>query len=237
MTVNIQFDTGFLSSEEAAGLTAFLGAVQPALLTAAALRESQQRLYGVQSAGLAGTTSLTPAPLGAADGSDQQSVKPEPAKPTRGTRKQKVGPRYFYHPESDSLEMTEDGSEPVNSDGMLTEIDKAKFDEIGAKLKADTSDEAQDAADEAAETASEQGEARTITTEDVKAAIGAYVAKFKLPATQEDGPGIFKSVLGAPPAGEPYWKLSILPQDQDSLAKCEKAWLDAAAKAERTKVS
>lgn len=164
-------------------------------------------------------------------------VKPEPAKPTRGTRKQKPGPRYFYHPEGESLEMTEDGSEPVNSDGMLIEIDKAKFDEIGAKLKADTSDEAQDAADEAAETASEQGEARTITTEDVKAAIGAYVAKFKLPATQEDGPGIFKSVLGAPPAGEPYWKLSILPQDQDSLAKCEKAWLDAAAKAERTKVS
>lgn len=56
----------------------------------------------------------------------------------------------------------------------------------------------------------------------MKAAIGKYVAEFQLPATQEDGPGIFKSVLGTPPSGEPYWKLSILPQDQDSLAKCRR---------------
>lgn len=214
MTVNIQFETGYLSSEEASGLSAFLGAVQPSLLTAAALRESQQRLYGVQSAGLVGSTLLTPI-------HDQQheaevQVKAAAAaEPAKRTRK----------PKAEEVAAAADAKPAISTDPE-NRIDPQNPE-----------DEAQDAADEAAETASEQGEARTITTEDVKAAIGAYVAKFKLPATQEDGPGIFKSVLGAPPAGEPYWKLSILPTDQESLAKCEKAWLVAAGKAERTSVS
>lgn len=209
MTVNIQFDTGYLSSEEASGLSAFLGAVQPSLLSAAALRENQQRLYGVQSAGLIGSTTLTPAAEAPAP-----TPSVEPAKTTRSRK-----------PKAEEVAAAADAKPAISTDPE-NRIDPQNPE-----------DEAQDAADEAAETASEQPANRTITTEDVKAAIGKYVAKFQLPATQEDGPGIFESVLGAPPAGEPYWKLSILPQDQDSLAKCEKAWLDAAAKAERTKVS
>ena len=216
MTVNISFSTDYMSSEEADGVSAFIGAVRPSLLTADALRRRVDAQYGPFGGQIVGPAVLTPtpAPLGAADGSDQQSVKPEPAKPTRGTRK----------PKPEEVAAAADAKPAISTDPE-NRIDPQNPE-----------DEAQDAADEAAETASEQPANRTITTEDVKAAIGKYVAKFQLPATQEDGPGIFKSVLGAPPAGEPYWKLSILPQDQDSLAKCEKAWLDAAGRAERTQV-
>lgn len=164
-----------------------------------------------------GTTSLTPTgPTPAASVAEpiEAVSQTEPAKPTR-TRK----------PKAEEVAAAAD-TKPAISTDPENRIDPQNPE-----------DEAQDAADEAAETASEQAEERTLTTEDVKAAIGKYVAKFKLPATQEDGPGIFKSVLGAPPAGEPYWKLSILPTDQESLAKCEKAWLVAAGKAERTQVA
>ena len=217
MTVNISFSTDYMSSEEADGVSAFIGAVRPSLLTADALRRRVDAQYGPFGGQIVGPAVLTPtpAPLGAADGSDQQSVKPEPAKPTRGTRK----------PKPEEVAAAADAKPAISTDPE-NRIDPQNPE-----------DEAQDAADDAAETASEQPANRTITTDDVNAANGQYGAKFPLPATQEDGPGIFKSVLGAPPAGEPYWKLSILPQDQDSLAKCEKAWLVAAGKAERTSVS
>lgn len=225
MTVNIHFDTGFLSSEEAAGLTAFLGAVQPSLLTAAALREQQRasnypfpnmiEKQAIYNAGLT-TQAADPANATVTELAMRAEAEAEvAAKKTTRSRK----------PKPEEVAAAADAKPAISTDPE-NRIDPQNPE-----------DEAQDAADEAAETASEQPANRTITTEDVKAAIGKYVAKFQLPATQEDGPGIFKSVLGAPPAGEPYWKLSILPTDQESLAKCEKAWLDAAAKAERTKVS
>lgn len=43
MSINISFDTGYLSQEEGVGLTALLSAVQPSLLTAEAAREQQRR--------------------------------------------------------------------------------------------------------------------------------------------------------------------------------------------------
>lgn len=164
-----------------------------------------------------GTTALTPTgptPAASVAAPVEAVSQPEPTKTTRSRK-----------PKAEEVAAGADAKPAISTDPE-NRIDPQNPE-----------DEAQDAADEAAETASEQPANRTITTEDVKAAIGKYVAKFQLPATQEDGPGIFKSVLGAPPAGEPYWKLSILPQDQDSLAKCEKAWLDAAGRAERTKVA
>lgn len=92
-----------------------------------------------------------------------------------------------------------------------------------------------DAEDEAAE--AEQEAADEVTLDDIRQAIGAYVTKFGMPAAQEDGPGIFRSVLGTPPEGEAYWKMSILPQDQAKLAACRKAWADAAAGEERQKAA
>lgn len=45
MSININFDTGYLSREEGVGLTALLAAVQPSLLSAAELRAQRGREY------------------------------------------------------------------------------------------------------------------------------------------------------------------------------------------------
>jgi hypothetical protein len=160
-----------------------------------------------------GTTALTPvAPTPAASVS-----APVAAEPTKATRSRK--------PKAEEVAAGADAKLAISTDPE-NRIDPQNPE-----------DEAQDAADEAEETASEQVPDKPVTVEDVKAAISKYVARFEVPATQEDGPGIFKSVLGAPPAGAPYWKLSILPADQAKLAACRDAWLAAAGKDERTKVS
>lgn len=93
---------------------------------------------------------------------------------------------------------------------------------------------AQDAADEKAEVDAGRDPEKPLTVEDVKNALSKYIAKFGMDNTKEDGAGIFYSALGAPPAGEAFWRMSILPSDQASLAKCVAAWEAAAAKAERT---
>lgn len=46
-------------------------------------------------------------------------------------------------------------------------------------------------------------------------------------AVQEDGKEIFRKVLGEPPDGQPYWKLSTLPTDRESLTKIAAAWCNA----------
>jgi hypothetical protein len=90
-----------------------------------------------------------------------------------------------------------------------------------------------DAADEAAEVEATRDPVKVLTVDDVKQAIGLYVAKFAMAATQEDGPAILVSALGAPPAGEDKWKLSLLASvDQQALAKTVQAW-EAAAAAEK----
>lgn len=94
---------------------------------------------------------------------------------------------------------------------------------------------AQDAADEAAEDAANADPEKPLTLDDVKNAVGEYVAKFGMEAAQGDGPGLFVDVLGNPPEGNPYWKFSILPSDQASIAKLIAAWKAAAAAGERYK--
>lgn len=44
-------------------------------------------------------------------------------------------PRYFYHPESDSLMVTNDGTHP-GTDGLVEEIDRAAYDRIKAEQEA-----------------------------------------------------------------------------------------------------
>lgn len=74
-------------------------------------------------------------------------------------------PRYFYHPESDALASTTDGTEPANTDGHLEEIDKAKFDEITAKHdEAKAASEADEADANARAVAAEANEAAKSTS-------------------------------------------------------------------------
>lgn len=87
---------------------------------------------------------------------------------------------------------------------------------------------AQDAADEEAEVDEARDEKAPLTRDDVGAVISAYVEKFGMPAVQEDGPKIFNEALGAPPAGVEFWKLSLLPYDnQDKIAKVVATWQKA----------
>jgi len=87
----------------------------------------------------------------------------------------------------------------------------------------------QDAADEAAEVEEHRDPANPLTIDDVKSVVGKYVARYGMAAVQEDGPKIFVEALGAPPAGQSYWKMSILPDDQAKLAHVVKVWERAVA--------
>lgn len=87
--------------------------------------------------------------------------------------------------------------------------------------------EAQDKADEQAEVEQTRKDDKPLTIDDVKAVVTAYVGKYGMPAVQEDGPKIFVEALGAPPEGEAYWKMSLLPDDQAKLAKVVSVWQKA----------
>jgi hypothetical protein len=90
--------------------------------------------------------------------------------------------------------------------------------------------QAQDKADEQAEVDANRAADKPLTVDDVKSAVTNYVTKFGMPATQEDGPKIFIAALGNPPAGEAYWKMSLLSElPQDQLKKAVDAWATAAA--------
>ena len=87
--------------------------------------------------------------------------------------------------------------------------------------------EAQDKADEQAEAEGEPG--KPATPEDLRAAMGEYVNKHGMPATQEDGPKIFNSVLGQPPEGEAGWKVTLVEQQGEAaITKAAEAWAKAA---------
>jgi len=83
---------------------------------------------------------------------------------------------------------------------------------------------AQDAVDEAKEVEEHR---KALTVDDLKSVMGGYVKKFGMEATQEDGPKIFTEALGAPPAGQPAWKVSLLDGDQERLAKAIDVWTKA----------
>jgi hypothetical protein len=76
-------------------------------------------------------------------------------------------------------------------------------------------DAQQDAADEAAETA-QQKEAlgKKLTHDDARAALGAYVKAYGMPAALEDGPKVLTMLFG-----DEVTKVSAIPDDQESLAK------------------
>lgn len=174
----------------------------------------QLRLYGGPAGGLAErNTAISAFETAYASVVPAASAAPSVVKPTR-SRKAKEEP------------VKETAGQPNISADPENRIDPANPE-----------DEAQDAADEAADTETARDPAKPFTLEDVKAAVMKYVIKFELPAAQQDGVGIFGSVLGTPPAGQDYWKMSIIPDDPDAYAKCVAAWEAAAAKPERTQAA
>ena len=119
-------------------------------------------------------------------------------------------------------EAAEKAAEPVaNISTGAERIDPSQVDDAEVV--------AQDDADEAAEVEEHRDEAKPLTVDDVKAVVGTYVAKYGMAAVQEDGPKIFVEALGTPPEGNAYWKMSILPADQEKLAHVIDVWNRAVA--------
>lgn len=107
-----------------------------------------------------------------------------------------------------------------------TRAKKAEAPNISAQPehRVDPNVQAQDEADEAAEVATSEA----VTAEDLRSVMGAYAAKFGMPATLEDGTAIFAGALG--PAPESGWKLSVVAGiGGETLAKAVDAWSAAAA--------
>lgn len=100
-------------------------------------------------------------------------------------------------------------------------------DRVDPDNQDDAATAAADAADEAAEADAGRDADKPLTVDDVKALAVEYQEKYGFEAVQEDGAKIFVEAVGAPPAGEPFWKFSILPTDQASLAKLAAIWRKA----------
>lgn len=114
---------------------------------------------------------------------------------------------------------------PKRTRRTKAEMEAAKAAEEQAAAAGDPATQAQDAADQQAEVDANRDSDAPLTREDVKKAMAKYVQTYGMPATQEDGPKIFREALGAPPEGEPYWKLSLLDEgDQVKLAKVIDIW-------------
>lgn len=98
--------------------------------------------------------------------------------------------------------------------------------EISANPEDRTDPEAdeQDAEDEAAE--AEAVSTGKLTHDDIRSALGDYVHKFGMPATQEDGPRIIASICEGS-------KVSEIPDDQTTLAKVRDTILLAVQKGKR----
>lgn len=84
-------------------------------------------------------------------------------------------------------------------------------------------DAIQDIQDEIAEVEAARDPVNPLTVDDVRQALGGYVKKYGTPAALEDGAKLLAQALGNPPEGEPIWKMSILPDDQDALRKAAEA--------------
>lgn len=207
MSININFDTGYLTSEEGVGLTALLSAVQPSLLNAAALRAQQEKARGYSNVvGLEAPAPIAPAAQPEAKPTSADGVAPpaEEPKARRGRKPKEEAP-------ANISAQPENRVDPENPE-----------------------DAAQDQADEQAETDTGRDPDAPLTAEDLKAAMSAYVEKFGMPAAQSDGVGVFKAALGEPPAGQPGWRVSlVVEQGQDALRKAVTAWNDAAASDKR----
>jgi hypothetical protein len=99
-------------------------------------------------------------------------------------------------------------------------------------------EDTQDDADEAAETEANRDAVAPLTHDDVRQSMSEYMAKFGMPAVQEDGPQIIAVALGPVPAGakngkgEPItkWALSAIPAEQDALNKVVSAFSEALEK-------
>ena len=230
MSIHLNFDTGNLSSEEADGLSALLGAVRPSLPNAKELAKRYDApggLYG-STAILANTpmnappSTVSPESADVSDASEpttdnapkRERGQPSPGK-ARRTKAEIAEDEAADLRNATATHMTPDNGDPVVARNAETDSPE---------------DAAQDAADEQAEVDAERDDGHPVTVDDLKAAYLPYVDKFGLEATKEDGAKLFASIFGPPPAGANGWTTAaMLEQGQDKARAVIAGWAAAAA--------
>lgn len=159
----------------------------------------------------------TPATTGAQDAAPASQVSALDEKPAEAPKRERGKPA-----EGRSRRTKEEIAEDEAADAATAASTATSANVPAEAATTNTAAAAQDKADEKAEVETNR---KALTKEDVKAAMTGYVNAYGMAATQEDGPKIFTEALGAPPVGEDYWKLSLVPEDdQDALAKVVKTW-------------
>lgn len=219
--VNINFDTTYLSKEEAAGLTALLAAITGSLLPLASVRNS---LMG----GVSGLALQQPVPQTIADPyADIDAAPTVTNTPRAGESAEQTAARVRGQPAPGKTRRTKAEIAEDEAAGTTTQGISTGESRVGPEDDAET--QAQDEADEKAEVEAEREPDAPLTTEDLKEAMSAYVTKFGIPATQEDGAKMFVAALGKPPAGEAAWKLSLVgAAGQDHIKKAIAVFAKAA---------
>lgn len=240
MTIQMSFDTGSTSQEELKALAVFLSTIAVAALPASELRQHQKDLYGgtaLQGIGEAQAASApaTTAPVEIAS----MTVLPDDASPADVAEAfanlvDKTGKRERGKPAPGKARRTkeelaeDEAAERAELSPGAAMVEDGKLSISTGEERVDPAEvEAQDKADEQAEVEQTRKDDKPLTIDDVKAVVTAYVGKYGMPAVQEDGPKIFVEALGAPPEGEAYWKMSLLPDDQAKLAKVVSVWQKA----------
>jgi hypothetical protein len=216
--MNINFDTAYLSKEEATGLAALMAAINGSLPPMAEMRRN-----------MLGQTALTGGSIGSVvkQASVDAVVDPDGNAPSDAAPPEVTGSRVRGQPapgkaRRTKAEIAEDEAAGTTTQGISTGESRVAPED-------DAETQAQDEADEQAEVEAEREPDAPLTTEDLKEAMSAYVTKFGIPATQEDGAKMFADALGKPPAGEAAWKLSLVgAAGQDHIKKAIAVFAKAA---------
>lgn len=235
MTMNIHFDTGSMSQEEAKALGVLLASIAPTMLPAEALRTYQRNLYGGTALAAGQTPSSAPSVallnepqppvdnVNVAEGAEQFTPEEVAANAPKRERGKPAPGRARRTKEEIAEDEAADAAEATQTAQISTGENR-----VGPEDDAET--QAQDAADEQAEVDANRDAETPLTIEDLKMAMSEYVTKFDMGAAQEDGVNIFGDALGKPPGGEQFWKMSIAAAaGQDTLKKAIAAWKAAAA--------
>lgn len=236
MSFYVNFETGNLSSEEAAALAVMLTSISPHLQNHASL--TAERKAGMYSSGV--PSSLLVMPHEQADPAKPMTDLPgnavnEPptlvpeTSPSEGKVLRERGKPAPGRARRTKEEIAEDEAYAMANGIGIPAVEQKQAISTGEERV--NPDEEQDAADEAAEETKVQD--KELTIEDMKNAAGLYIKKWGIDITQLDGPILFKDILGNPPAGEDYWRFAIVPKNQETYAKVIKAWTDAAAAGKR----
>lgn len=206
ITITINAETGEEAREKMAAL---LGASAPRLMPPLTDSDDEE-MRAIIRAGMAHGQLLASANMTAPETAAEQA-KEEPKK-TRGRKPKAEEPQIRTSPEN-----------------------RVEAEAVEAEAVDDEATAAQDEADEQAEVEATRAPETPVTIDDLKKVVGEYVSAFSIPIAQEDGPKIFKSVLGEPPANS-AWTFPVLAGlEQAKLASVVNAWKSAVADATTSK--